>query len=287
MRHDRVGRCRVTVVGLLAVAAASCGGGSPATTAGDDATATSATAGAATTAPARADRTVVELVDCHQFGTNTGIDPAAARRHVPEGHELYLDGQGNARFAFVAKECADVVVDGEPQGTAHFTTAWIRITGPDETRTFPGGVPTMGPTDYFHPELFHTDNDRFAAAMARFGMPMTRADEMTFGPATPGPQTGSAADTQMEPPLRYRWSVDNVNRFPSTTGGIVHVLEGRDDEGRPLTYDIACLAAGGFAGNAATLEVDAGSPFADIIGTGFAGPGNGPDLDCTITITRG
>lgn len=286
MRHDRLGWCRATVVGLLALLAVSCGGGDPETATANGATATSAT-GAAATTPARADRTVVELVDCHQFGTNTGVDPAAARRHVPEGQELYLDGQGNARFALVAKECADVVVDGDAHGAAHFATAWIRITGPDETRTFPGGVATMAPTDYFHPVLFHTDNDRFAADMAHFGMPMTRADEMTFGPAAPGLQTGSATDTQREPPLRYRWSVDNVNRFPSTTGGIVHVLEGSDDQGRPLTYDIACLADGGFAGNAARLAVEPGSPYEDIIGTGFSGPGNGPDLDCTITITRG
>jgi hypothetical protein len=64
-------------------------------------------------------------------------------------------------------------------------------------------------------------------------------------------------------------------------------LRGSDDRGNHLTYDIECVAGGGWAQNTATLSVAPGSGLEDIIGTGFTGPGNNPDLDCTVTVVRG
>jgi len=263
---------------VLALVAGACGGDD----AQDDDAATT------TTAAARADAMALELIECHQFGTNTGVDADVAGRYLSADQELFLDEEGRARFSLIAKDCTDIVVDGEPQGPGHFSTAWIRVTGPEETRTFPEHPDQLViPTDYFHPVLFQTDNDGYAELLAAFGVPMTRADSMTFDPPTPGMQTGSATDTEMDPPLAYRWSVDNVNRGDQPVT-VVHVLLGADDAGAPLTYEIVCpTEPPGFQGNIGTLEIEPGSGFEDLLGSGFSGVANGPDINCDVQITRG
>lgn len=112
---------------VLALAVGACGG--------DDAQ--DGDAARTTTAAARADALALELVGCHQFGTWTGVDPEVARTYVPTDQELFLDEEGLASFSLIAKDCTDIVVDGESQGPGHFNTAWIRVTGPEEIREFP------------------------------------------------------------------------------------------------------------------------------------------------------
>jgi hypothetical protein len=263
---------------VLALVAGACGGDD----AQDDDAATT------TTAAARADAMALDLVECHQFGTNTGVDADVAGRYLSADQELFLDEEGQARFTLIAKDCTDIVVDGESQGPGHFNTAWIRVTGPEETREFPDHPDHLViPTDYFHPVLFQTDNDGYAELTAGFGIPMTRADTMTFDPPEPGIQTGSVTDTEIDPPLAYRWSVDNVVENDQPVA-VVHVLLGEDDEGAALTYDIACpTEPPSFFGNIGTLEIEPGSAFEDLLGSGFSGVANGPDINCDVQITRG
>ena len=180
------------------------------------------------------------------------------------------------------------MVDGASQGPGHFNTAWVRITGPDETRVFPDDPDhTVAPTDYFHPVLFHTDNDGYAALTSAFGVPMSRAESMTFDPPAAGTQTGSASDDQVNPPLSYRWSVESVNENDLLVA-VVHVLSGTDDEGTPLTYEIECpTEPPGLAGNIGTVEFEPGSAIEDLLGPGYSGRANGPDVTCEVRITRG
>lgn len=176
-------------------------------------------------------------------------------------------------------------MDGASQGPAHFNTSWIRVTGPEETREFPGQLVVA--TDYFHPLFFHTDNDGFAELTATFGMPMTRASSMTFGPPGPGVQTGSATDDGRDPPLAYAWSTDNVlvNEVPVV---VVHVLHGVDDRGEPLSYDIECpIEAPFFAPTLGSVEFEPGSELEDLFGTGFEARAGSLDLNCAVELTRG
>ena len=235
------------------------------------------TSASSTTAMPRSDRMEIELAQCHQAGFPTPVDNDAAAARLSDGQELYLDGEGQARFTLIAKDCQDIVVDGESSGPGHFNTAWVRITGPEETRTI-GEEPGIaaGPTDYFHPVAFQTDNDAFADATAAFGVPMSRATSMAMDPAAPGPMAGSVQDAESGEgggALSYEWTMDNTNPIPDGTSGVVHVLEGQDDEGRTLTYDIECLVDGGWFGNPTTITFEAGSALADLVGTGYSGIG--------------
>lgn len=241
-----------------------------------------------TTTEARSDELHLELLGCHQAGFPTGIDPADAQARLEEGQELYLDEEGQARFTLIAKDCEDIVVDGRSTGGGHFTTAWIRITGPDEIRSFAGLPPeAVGPTDYFHPVTFQTDNADFADEVIAFGVPMTLATSITMDPAAPGPMTGSVDDADPERPLSYRWTMDNTNAIPEGPSGVTHVLSGTDDRGSTLTYDIECPIDGGWFTNPTTIEFDPGSAVEDLVGTGYSGVGPSPNLSCDITITRG
>ncbi len=235
----------------------------------------------------RADELLVELVGCHQAGFPTGIEPAAAEARVDDGQEVYLDDEGNARFTLISKDCEDLVVDGASMGAGHFNTAWIRITGPDELRTIEG-VPdaSVSPTDYFHPVAFQTDNAEFAEATADFGVPMTLASSMTMDPAAPGTMTGTVEDDDPDRPLSYRYTMDNTNEIPPGTQGVVHVLQGTDDGGDDLTYDIECPVEGGWFANPTTIEFDPGSAVEDLVGTGYSGVGPSPNLSCDVAISR-
>ncbi len=230
---------------------------------------------------------VIELVDCAQLGTNTGVDPAVAAGYVLAGQDLYLDDVGDARFALITKSCTDIVVDGTSTGPGHFNTAWVRIAGPEETRSFDD--PSVGivlPTDYFRPVLLQTDNADYARATQEFGVSMTLADEMAFDDPQLGTQVITSSDTEVDPPLNYTLTAENDSAFPEGVIGVVHVLEGTDGDGRSLTFEIECLAEGGFRGSA-TLAVEPGASFEELIGSGFEGPASGPGINCEVTITRG
>lgn len=83
------------------------------------------------------------------------------------------------------------------------------------------------PTDSYNPVLFHTDNTEFQAATAEFGIAMTLSDSTAFDPTVEGIQTGATVDSQFEPPLRYRWEVENVVSSDERAGpGAHHILEG-------------------------------------------------------------
>jgi hypothetical protein len=243
-----------------------------------------------TTSSPRPDRLEIELLDCHQFGTNTGVDPTVASTYLSADQSLYLDGDGKARFALIAKDCRDITVDGKSVGPAHFSTAWVRVTGSAERRSRPGApaMVAINETDYFHPVLLHTDNAAYAEATAAFGIPMTLADSMTFDPPEPGVQTGSAVDTEREQGLSYRWSVQNE---PSVDAGpevfVVHVLEGPDGSAGTLTYDIECLARTlAVSSGLRSVELEPGSDLEPLLGDGFTGGGSSPDVDCTIDVVR-
>lgn len=200
--------------------------------------------------------------------------------------ELFLDAEGRASFTMIAKDCQDIVIDGTSSGPGHFNTAWVRINGPEETRTFEDHADVVVmPTDYFNPVAFQTDNTDFADATAAFGIPMTLADTMTMDPAALGPMSGSVQDTQSDPPLSYEWTMDNTNPFPPGTSGVVHVLEGLDDDGLQLNYDIECLLDSGWFRNPTTITFEEGSALADLVGTGYSGFGFSPNPSCHVTTT--
>ena len=67
-------RVVICVLALLAVAAGACGDDTA------DVGSTTTTAGTA-----RADATDIDLVECHQFGVNTGVDPGAAQAYCSTG----------------------------------------------------------------------------------------------------------------------------------------------------------------------------------------------------------
>ncbi len=73
---------------------------------------------------------------------------------------------------------------------------------------------------------------------------------------------------------------------PPGTSGVVHVLEGLDNDGLRLTYDIECLVDGGWFGNPTTIAFEEGFALADLVGSGYSGVGPGPNLSCDVTITR-
>ena len=99
-----------------------------------------------TSEPAKASVLAIELVECDRFGIGSPADPAAARRYVPDAHDLFLV-QDHAVFTLQALSCRDLVTDGTSHGPGHFSTAWIRIIRPDELQTPPreSGLATMPP----------------------------------------------------------------------------------------------------------------------------------------------
>ena len=273
-------RLAALVVAALALAVPACAGS-------EDSSPASSGSAEGSTSEALAGEMSIELVRCAQLGTNTGVDPETAADYVLEGQDLYLDAAGSARFALITKSCDDIVVDGASVGPAHFYTAWVRITGPEETRTFDDpSVGLVTATDYFRPVLLQTDNAGYAEATQAFGIPMTLADELTFEDPQLGTQVVTSSDSRIDPPLSYTLTAENDRPFPDGVVGVVHVLEGVDGSGRSLTYEIECLAEGGFRGTA-TVAVDPGSSLDALLGTGFDGPANGPGINCEVTITRG
>ena len=263
------------LIAAAVLALAGCGG--------DGEQADEGTTGSTTTTPA--DQLELELVDCHQAGFPTDVDPAAAGERLLPGQELYLV-DGRARFTLIAKDCSDIVVDGASQGPGHVSTAWVRVTGPDEVRTFDDAPDVeVSATDYFVPVLFQTDNDGFASAAEDFGVPITRAT-MAMDPPGAQTRTGSAEDDDGDPPVDYRWTASGGSPLPTGTG-VAHVLEGPDGvAGGTLIYDIECPVAGGVFGATTSIEFDPGSGLEDLIGTGYQGVGPDPDLSCQLTITR-
>lgn len=235
----------------------------------------------------RAREMVVNLVDCHQAGFPAGIDPAAAEQRLLDGQQIYLDNAGNARFTLITKDCADMVVDGQSTGPGRFNTAWIRIEGPEETRVLEEAPDAMlQPTDYFLPVRFHSDNEDFVAATAGFGLPMTSATMTADQPAAT-PRTGGGEDSEQNPILNYRWTTENAEPFPTEPPiGVVHVLNGEDDQGEPLNYDIECLLDGGWRGNATQIEFEPGGSLEHLVGTGYKGIGPAPEVNCTVVVTR-
>lgn len=272
---------RIPIVTLAAIAAllgGACG------SEGDEQTGSSSSS--PTTTTARADKLDLQLVDCHQAGFPTDIDPESAQARLLDDQVLFLSDEGRARFTLIAKHCQDIVVDGVPAGPGHFNTAWIRIEGPEETRTVEGESPVVAnPTDYYVPVAFQTDNADYADATTTFGVPMSLADSITMSTAAPGLMTGAVQDPG-DPPLSYEWSMDNTNALPPATNAVVHVLEGLDDQGQPLTYDIECLVEGGWFGNPTTITFEEGSALTDLVGTGYSGVGPSPNLSCDVTISR-
>ena len=152
---------------------------------------------------------------------------------------------GATTFTLISKDCEDLVVDGASMGTGHFNTIWIRITGPDQLRTIEG-VPdeSVSPTDLLHPVAFQTDNAG-SPRRPRLRCPGDVTSSMTMDPAAPGTMTGTVEDDDPDRPLSYRYTMDNTNEIPPGTQGVVRVLQGTDDGGDDLTYDIEYPVEGG------------------------------------------
>jgi hypothetical protein len=188
-----------------------------------------------TAMPPRADVLTLGLVGCDRFGFFARVDPALAQHYLPDGDELMLVDE-NALFSLQTLSCDDLTTDGVSHGPGHFGTAWLRVVGPESAVTLPAGSDLVAqPTDSFAPPLFQTDNESFHAAADAFGIPMTLAESMTSDPPWDGTQTGQVIDLDHDPPVSYRWSVENVNWTDDTPIGR-HNLFGLDDEGVPLTY---------------------------------------------------
>lgn len=239
-----------------------------------------------TTVLARANVLDLELIGCDRFGIGSSGDSEVARSYVPDNYELWLAGE-IAIFTLQTMRCDDLVTDGVSHGPGHFGTAWIRIVDPDEPVQLPPESDLVAqPNDTFYPALFHTDNDAFHDATVAFGIPMTRAETMTFDPPTEGTQTGAAIDVEYSPPLSYRWTVDNINR--NDEGAIMgrHLLIGPDNQGDPLTYYGEFLHDPGWWGNVGTLELEPGSAFEDLIGTSVTGPVNGDPITVQMVVFR-
>jgi hypothetical protein len=240
----------------------------------------------ATTILARAEMSELGFVSCDRFGIGSPVSPDVARDYVPDDYELWLV-DGNARFALQTMRCDDLVTDGVSHGPGHFGTVWIRIVGPEDAIALPPESDLVAqPTDSFHPPLFHTDNASFHAATTAFGVPMTLADSMTFDPPTPGQQTGAVTDREYQPPVDYRWSVDNVNRNDEGVGLGRHILLGHDDQGEPLTYYGEFAHEAGWMGNLGTLQFEPGSAFEDLVGTTLTAPANGDPITVDIVVFR-
>ncbi len=241
-----------------------------------------------TTAEPRADAMDLEFVACERMGTATSVEPALARNYVPDDLELFLTEEGQARFAFQALDCDDLVTDGESHGPGRFNTAWIRVAGPEQPPALPPGSDLVtGPTDYFHPALFDTDNEDFQRATADFGIPMTLADEIAFDPAAEGTQTGSTTDRRSDPPVDLSWSVENANWVDREDSDATHTLLGPDDQGDPLTYVGVFTQGSGWQINPGELSIEPGTAFADLLGDGFAGMANNNDVEVDMTVVRG
>lgn len=274
---------RIAVGVLLAASAIGC--------AGDDADEGDATSSSgietSETSPGySAEQIDLALVDCERVGALTTVDPGAAADYVPEDQEIFLNADGQASFALQVLSCTDLVTDAESHGPGYFATAWIRIVGPEEPPTLPADTDLEpAENDYFHPVMFQTDNTGFQAAVGSFGVPITLTNETTFDPTVPGSQTGSAVDDSYDPPLSYSWSVENANERPTGTEA-VHTLLGPDDAGEPLTYFGVFQQDPGFVGNPVRVDVEPGSWFAGLLGTGYDGIGNGAALSIEMVVFR-
>lgn len=249
-------------------------------------TTTSTTTPTTTTTPERDEMLALELVDCERFGIGTLVDPTAARRFVPDNHEL-VSVQDRVPFTLQALSCDDLVTDGVSHGPGHFTTAWIAIVGSDQPPILPPESELDAvATDSYFPPLFHTDNAGFHAATAGFGIPMTLAESMTFDPSAAGLQTGAVIDREFVPALSYRWAVDNVNRTDTSVPIGRHTLLGLDRDGAELTYYGEFVHEPGWMGNVGTLDLEQGSAFEDLLGNSLTGPANGDDITITMTVFR-
>lgn len=263
---------------IAAVVLTSCGSSD------DDSSAASTTE--PTTTP-RADVMDLGFVACERMGMATSVDPAIAGGYLPEDLGLFLTEEGQARFAFHALDCDDLVTDGKSHGPGRFNTAWIRVTGPEEPPTLPQDSDLVtGPTDYFHPALFDTDNEGFQQATAGFGIPMTLADEITFDPTAEGTQTGSTTDSEFEPPLSLRWSAENTNWADREDSDAIHTLLGPDDRGEALTYFGVFTQGTGWQLNPGDVSVEPETAFADLLGEGFAGIAKNNDIEIDMTVFR-
>ena len=120
--------------------------------------------------------------------------------------------------------------------------------------------------------------------MAAFGLPMTLAESMTFDPAVQGTQSGAVVDTEFDPALSYRWTVENVDHGSIPTG--YHLLLGLDDQGAPLTYYGEFEHRPGWVGNVGTLQLEPGSAFEDLIGPSVTGTANGDPIDVAMVVMR-
>lgn len=272
---------------LLTATTGACGDEEPAD-GSDTETTVQTTESPAETAPETSEALEIGLVECAQVGFPTGIDPAVAEQRLLDDQSLYLDDSGEARFTLIAKDCSDITVDGESVGPGRFNTAWVRIEGPDEVRSFSESPQVeVNPTDYFHPVLFQTDNAAFAEAAAAFGVPMTLADSMAMDPPGAESRSGSVTDSEVEPPLEYDWTYSGGNPLPTDPpSGVVHVLEGPDRNGEGiLDYDIECPVTGGRFAGETNIQFESGSPLEDLVGTGYSGTGPAPELSCAVRIT--
>lgn len=239
----------------------------------------------AATAPPRADALKLGMVGCDRFGFFARVEPQLAGSYVPDGYELMLVDD-NALFSLQILRCDDLTTDDVSHGPGHFGTAWLRIVGPESAVTLPPGSELVAqPTDSFSPPLFQTDNESFQAAADAFGIPMTLAETMTSDPPTEGTQTGQVIDLDHNPPVSYRWSVENVNWTDETPVGL-HNLFGLDDQGVPLTYYGEFTHERGWTGNVGTVELEPGSAFEDLIGTSATGPVNGDPVTVDMIVFR-
>ncbi len=278
-------RVLMAIAATLVILAAACGddGGSNTAT---DAAPPEATASSEVSAE-RSDAQMLDLVGCERIGMATPVDAVSAEALVPADLEVRATPDGQAMFALQHLSCRDLMTDGTSHGAGGFATAWIGITGTGEPPTLPADAGLEpAPTDYFHPVLFQTDNEGFAAATADFGIPMSLADEMVLDPTVEGTQTASAANTDLEPPLSYGLTIENANRSDEGPPPAVHTLFGVDDEGELLTYYGTFTHQPGFLGNPATMTLEPGSAWAALLDTGFSGVGNGTEIDVSMIVFR-
>lgn len=286
--HSVTRRLAWSSMAIAGMIIAACGDGD--TTSSD--TATTLQESAATTVttldggnPAAGDagRVEIDLVGCDQVVSDTGVDPTDAAPFVPDDQELYLDSNGNARAALVTKDCDEFVVDGEPLGSGHMDTLWVRVIGPREGRPIPGIPDQEGRApDAYVPQFIHTDNAAYSQAVAAYGVPLLVADEIDADPPGTDERAGGGTNSTFDPPLSYRWTTTDPSASQGE-GSAAHILHGVDTDGSPIWYDIDCPYE--ITGRArVTVDFEAGGPFDTLLTTGWTNSAVEMRLDCRVVI---